>query len=160
MDWFSKNFLKASVSWLVLGGSFGVAMAAYPEWSIYRAAHTHMMLFGFVTMMIFGVGYHVIPRFAGAPIRNLKAPTVHWWLANVGLALMVAGFILRANGAPAAMTATWLLTVGGALSGLGTLVFVWVVWDSMSRSPIGRRARPLSEASPLKERRLPTQGQE
>jgi heme/copper-type cytochrome/quinol oxidase subunit 1 len=160
MDWFSKSFLKASVTWLVLGGLGGIGMGVYPEWTVYRATHTHMMLVGFVTMMIFGVGYHVIPRFAGAPIRNLTAPIVHWWLANLGLLLMIVGFILRPNGAAVSSAASWFIGVGGALSGLGTLVFVWVVWDSMTRSPIGRRARPVSEAAPLKERRLPTTGQE
>ena len=55
MEWFVKAFVKASLVWLALGVTLGVAMAAYPAWIIYRPAHMHMVLLGFVTMMIFGV---------------------------------------------------------------------------------------------------------
>jgi cbb3-type cytochrome oxidase subunit 1 len=65
MDWFVKAFLKASMFWLALGVTLGVAMGVRPAWSIYRAAHLHMLLLGFVGMMIFGVAYHVVPRFTG-----------------------------------------------------------------------------------------------
>ena len=49
MDWFVKAFLKASLVWLVLGVTLGVAMAAHPVWTVYRPAHMHMVLLGFVT---------------------------------------------------------------------------------------------------------------
>ena len=55
-----KGFLKASLAWLTLGVTLGVAMAVHPLWTIYRMAHVHMNLLGFVTMMIYGVGYHVV----------------------------------------------------------------------------------------------------
>ena len=58
-------FLKASLAWLVAGVTLGVGMALAPSLTTYRAAHIHMLLLGFVTGMIFGVGYHVFPRFAG-----------------------------------------------------------------------------------------------
>ena len=53
MDWFVKAFIKASLAWLVLGVSLGVAMAVRPAWLVYRPAHLHMALLGFVAMMIF-----------------------------------------------------------------------------------------------------------
>ena len=101
MEWFVKAFLKASLAWLALGVTLGVAMAAYPNWTVYRLAHVHMLLMGFVTMMIFGVAYHVIPRFAGFPLHNRRFAGVQWWLANIGLALMVVGFIARVTWAAA-----------------------------------------------------------
>jgi hypothetical protein len=52
MDWFVKAFLKASVAWLAIGVTLGVAMAVHPAFIIYRPAHVHMNLLGFVTMMI------------------------------------------------------------------------------------------------------------
>ena len=63
MQWFVKAFLKASLVWLSLGVTLGVAMAAHPTWTVYRPAHVHMTALGFVTMMIYGVAYHVVPRF-------------------------------------------------------------------------------------------------
>src|SRR3954465_5104333 len=116
MDWYVKAFLKASLAWLALGVTLGVAMGAYPAWSIYRTAHLHMLLLGFVGMMIFGVAYHVIPRFVGSPLRSPRAAIVHWWLANAGLAVMVVGFCLRAEGMPVSSA---LLGIGGTAAATG-----------------------------------------
>ena len=131
MDWFVRAFVKASVAWLALGATLGVAMAAYPAWTIYRPAHAHMNLLGFVTMMIFGVGYHVLPRFSGNPLHDRRLAGLHWWISNAGLALMVAGFVLRpAAGLPVAVGTT-VLALGGTLSALGAYAFAWNVWRTI-----------------------------
>ncbi|MDB4908547.1 MAG: cytochrome c oxidase subunit [Gemmatimonadetes bacterium] len=128
MEWFVKAFLKASLAWLALGVTLGVAMAAYPLWTLHRSAHMHMVLLGFVTMMIYGVAYHVIPRFTGHPLHSRRAAGVHWWLSNVGLALMVLGFVTRAYGAGIGTVA---LATGGTLSALGAYVFVYLIWRTV-----------------------------
>lgn len=129
MDWFVKAFLKAGLTWLALGVTLGVAMAAHPVWIIYRPAHMHMVLLGFVTMMIFGVAYHVIPRFAGFPLHSRRAAGVHWWISNAGLTLMVIGFIVRAN---AATLGTPILATGGVLAASGAYTFVYVLWRTIN----------------------------
>ena len=98
MEWFVRAFLKAGLAWLALGVTVGVAMAAHPAWTVYRPAHVHMVLLGFVTMMIYGVAYHVVPRFAGFPLHGRRAAGWHWWASNAGLALMVTGFAARTAG--------------------------------------------------------------
>jgi cbb3-type cytochrome oxidase subunit 1 len=128
MDWFVKAFLKASLAWLAAGVTLGVAMAARPAWSAYRLVHVHMVLLGFVTMMIYGVAYHVIPRFAGFPLRSRRAALAHWWIANVGLAAMASGFGWRVWQPTAG---TWLLGAGGTLSALGAYLFVYVIWRTI-----------------------------
>jgi cbb3-type cytochrome oxidase subunit 1 len=140
MEWFVKAFLKSSVFWLAAGVTLGVGMAAHPPWAVYRPAHLHMLLLGFVAMMIFGVGYHVIPRIAGNPLQRGRAPMVHWWLANVGLTLMAVGFIGRASGWKPALVP---LAVGGALAAAGAYVFAFVVWRTVD----GKR-RPLRATQP------------
>jgi len=95
MEWFVRAFIKASLVWLGLGVTLGVAMAAQPAWGVYRPAHVHMNLLGFVTMMIYGVAYHVLPRFSGHPLYRRGLAGLHWRLANLGLATMVAGFGLQ-----------------------------------------------------------------
>ena len=52
---------------LALGVTVGTAMAVHLEWTVYHPVHMHMMLLGFGTMMIYGVAYHVLPRFVGRP---------------------------------------------------------------------------------------------
>lgn len=146
MEWFVRAFLKASLSWLVLGSTLGAAMAVHPVWTIYRPAHVHMMLLGFVTLMIFGIAYHVVPRFAGHPLHSRRAAGVHWWTSNVGLACMVVGFVLRARGlAPG----TGILAIGGTLSTVGAYLFAVLMWRTIDGPAelraAGRRARDTVE---------------
>lgn len=141
MDWPVKSFLRASLTWLALGVTLGVAMAIRPSWTIYRPAHEHMNLLGFVTMMIYGVAYHVIPRFSGRQLRYRALAVWHFWAANAGLALMVLGFCARVHVALAA-TGTAILAVGGTLSALGAYAFALNLWRTL---PV---ARPVSLARP------------
>lgn len=146
MDWFVKAFIKSSVTWLALGVTLGLAMAIHPGWIIYRPAHLHMVLLGFVTMMIYGVAYHVIPRFVGFPLHSRRAAGWHWWMSNVGLLLMVAGFMVRAN---SGAVVTALLSIGGVLSALGAYTFAYVLWRTLdgparklAQPPVTRSQRP------------------
>lgn len=141
MDWFVKAFLKASLSWLALGVTLGVAMGVHPAWSIYRTAHLHMLLLGFVGMMIFGVAYHVIPRFVGSPLPSPRVAVAHWWLANLGLSIMVAGFVLRAQGHP---VSSILLGGGGTAAALGAYIFAFLIWRTLDwrRHVKGDRSLP------------------
>lgn len=137
MTWFVKAFLKASLAWLALGVTFGVAIAAHPVWTVYRLAHMHMLLLGFVAMMIFGVAYHVIPRFAGFQLHRADLARVHWWLANAGLLLMVVGFIARVH---AAGVGTVAIATGGTLSALGAYTFVYLIWRTIDGPTEMRKA--------------------
>ncbi|MES2179079.1 MAG: hypothetical protein V4550_14555 [Gemmatimonadota bacterium] len=138
MEWFVRAFLKASVAWLAIGVTIGIAMAAHPVWTVYLPAHLHVMLFGFVGMMIFGVAYHVIPRFAGYPLHNKRAAGVHWWLANGGLTLMVCGFVMRVVRPD---TGTIVLSAGGALSALGAYIFAYLMWRTVGGSEALREVK-------------------
>jgi cytochrome c oxidase cbb3-type subunit 1 len=143
MDWFVKAFLKSSLAWLALGVSLGVAMGAHPAWIVYRPVHVHMNLLGFVTMMIYGVAYHVIPRFTGHPLHAPKLAGAQWWLANVGLATMAVGFTLRAQGSLTPATAT--IATGGTLAALAAYSFVYNIWRTID----GRRpAKDSSTCTP------------
>jgi cbb3-type cytochrome oxidase subunit 1 len=137
MDWFVRSFIKASLVWLGLAVSLGVAMAAHPAWVVYRTAHLHMALLGFVTMMIFGVAYHVIPRFTGNPLHSRRLATVHWWIANAGLAVLVAGFVARVH-VPA--SAIRVLATGGVLAAAGAYLFIYNLWRTIDGRPAPRPA--------------------
>ena len=128
MEWFVKAFIKASLGWLALAVSLGVAMAIHPVWVVYRPAHLHMALLGFVAMMIFGVAYHVIPRFNGSALHSHRLAGIHWWVANLGLAAMVVGFFARPHwGADAAM----LIGAGGSLAAAGAYAFAYNLWRTL-----------------------------
>ena len=136
MDAFVRAFIKGSVAWLTLGATLGLAMALEPAWTVYRPAHLHMLTLGFVAMMIFGVGYHVIPRIAGHPLMSGRLPMWHWWCSNVGLGLMASGFVVRVHssaiGAP-------MLAVGAGLSAVGAYTFAYLIWRTLDGPEALRR---------------------
>ena len=132
-------FLKAGLVWLVLGVTLGLCMALHPPLLAWRTAHIHMLLVGFVTGMIFGVGYHVFPRFAGRPLRHPRLVLPHWWLGNGGVGGLAAGFILRAEGV--AWSAS-LLAAGGAAAALGAYLFACNIWRTIGGPPLPRLVSP------------------
>lgn len=157
MDWFAKAFVKSALAWLGLGITLGVAMAAYPPWVIYRTAHFHMNLLGFVAMMIFGVAYHVMPRFTGHPLHSRRLAAVHFVVANVGLALMVGGFAAVPH---VGRTGRLVVAAGGALSAAGAYTFIYNLWRTID----GRAAREVARQAARRQadgpaaRRLPVAG--
>lgn len=146
MDWFVKYFLKASLAWFAVAILLAVLMALAPTLTMYRTAHLHIALLGFVTQMIYGVALHVIPRFFGQPLVYRRMAEVQFWTAQVGLASLAAGFVLRIHGAPMASA---LVAVGGLLSAVGASCFVINVWRTIDASPMNAvharsKGRPLT----------------
>ena len=128
MDWFVRRFIKSALVWLGLGVTLGVGMAAHPLWIMYRPAHVHTNQLGFVTMMIYGVAYHVVPRFFGQPLHSKWLGGAHWWVSNAGLALMVVGFVLAPHFGKVSIP---VLATGGVLSALGAFAFIYNLWRTI-----------------------------
>ena len=153
MDWFARSYVQASLIWLALGVTLGAAMAIHPAWTIYRPAHMHMTLLGFVTMMIFGVAYHVLPRFVGRPLWSKRLAGAHVWVSNVGLAGMCVGFALRVSTSVDPLLGTSVLGAGGTLSAIGAYLFVF----NLLRT-IGTRAERKAQLVAMSERMARAQG--
>lgn len=141
MDWFVRNFVKASLLWFGLGTTLGLCIAVYPPWIIYRPAHLHLNLLGFVAMMIYGVAYHVMPRFSGHPLHSHRLAVAHWWISNAGLALLVIGFVLAPHVARMVIPA---LAIGAVLSAAGAYAFIWNLWHTLDGRV--RAAPPIGHA--------------
>lgn len=146
MEPFVRNFIRAALVWFGIGIVLGLCMAFWPAESLaYRPAHAHAHLLGFVSMMIFGVAYHVIPRFSGSPLASRRLAAAHFWVANAGLAGMVGGWIVRvwwreAGGA--------LLGVGGSLTALGASFFIYNIWRTLG--PVRQGSVPRSNLTSRK----------
>ena len=137
MDPVVKRFIKMSLVWLGIGVTLGLVMAVVPAWTRYRTLHLHVNLVGFVAMMIFGVAYHVMPRFSGNALHDRRLAVAHFWLANAGLMVLAVGFGARAHvGARA-----WpMLLVGGVAIVAGSYAFIYNIWRTLDGS---RRPRDL-----------------
>lgn len=133
MDSYTTGFLRASLLWLVTGVSLGVAMAVHPAWAMYRTAHLHLLLLGFVTMMISGVAYHVFPRFAATPLYSARLARMHLVLANVGVAALAVGFGWRLHDA---IPGGALLGLGATASASGAYLLAWNLWRTLDRAAL------------------------
>jgi cbb3-type cytochrome oxidase subunit 1 len=144
------GFLRASLAWLLAGVTLGAAMAMAPSLAAYRTAHLHMLLLGFVTMMIAGVAYHVFPRFAATPLHSTRMARAHFVAANAGLLLMVAGFVVRVH---QHTPGTVMLATGGTLSAVGAYLLAINLWRTLDHAavmpsrlpPIRPRPMPVAE---------------
>ena len=102
MDKIVVWYLRMSVIYFIAGALVGLVMILSPgETGYYVSSHTHLNLLGFMSMMIYGVGYHILPKFSG---RNIYSPMImnaQFWIGNAGLVGMVAGWlVLRGNVSP------------------------------------------------------------
>jgi cytochrome c oxidase cbb3-type subunit 1 len=95
VDRFVKNFIIASILYLVISSLFGVLMMANHELLTLKFVHSHFMLLGWVSMMIYGVGYHILPRFSGKLLKNKALAEAQFWMANIGLLGMVTFYTLE-----------------------------------------------------------------
>ena len=144
MEGFIKAFIRSSLVWFGLGLVMGLAMAMHPPWVIYRPAHAHMMVAGFITMMVFGVGYQLLPRLFGFALHSRRLAEAHWWLANLGLAAMVAGFFATPH---YGMRGSWVTALGGTMFTAGALAFVFNMWVTFNKADARQRERIVSALS-------------
>jgi len=91
-------YLRMSVIYFITGAFLGILMVLLPgKTNYFMSSHVHLNLLGFMSMMIYGVGYHILPKFSG---RNIYSPTmmhVQFWTGNAGLIGMVAGWLYFAG---------------------------------------------------------------
>jgi cbb3-type cytochrome oxidase subunit 1 len=150
VDPFARAFIRSSLLWFVAGITLGLAMAMHPAWVVYRPAHAHMNVVGFAVHMIFGVGYQMLPRFFGHPIHSRALATAHVWLANLGLAGLVSGFLLAPSIGARSIPVT---ASGGLLWAAGAYGFAYNMWRTFAAADRRKKVRDQSPES----RRLPTQ---
>lgn len=122
------RFLKTGMIFFLLGALLGVLLA----WPVTRSilysmpgarwdlAHTHLNLLGFVIMVIFGIAYHILPRFAGRPLYSETWAAAHYWISASATAAMIIGFIIP--------QASVLLWIGGTFQLAGIALGISNIW--------------------------------
>jgi len=130
MDKYAKAFVKASLIYLGIGTILGVLMVLWPDirFTITRV-HTHINLLGFMAMMIYGVAYHILPRFMGRPVYSQHLGNVQMWLANITLAGLSFSWIMEAS-----QGGIWhnLAILFGIGQGVSVFLFIINLWKSMA----------------------------
>ncbi len=104
MDPVAKNFIRSGVIYFLIAAIIGALIMFTKRIEFYqlRYAHVHLNLLGWMSMMIYGVGYHILPRFNGNPLAFPKLAVVHLFLANIALIGLVStwglGYIYKGFG--------------------------------------------------------------
>jgi cbb3-type cytochrome oxidase subunit 1 len=112
----------------------------------YRPAHAHMNVVGFLTMLVFGVGYQLLPRLFGHPLHSRRLAIAHLFCANLGLASLVLGFLIQPyRGAEA----RWATGTGGLLFAAGAMLWVYNLWRTFDAADARQRVREDAAQRPL-----------
>ena len=129
MDKYAKAFVKASMIYLGIGAITGMCMVLWPDirFSVTRV-HTHINLLGFMAMMIYGVGYHILPRFMGRPVYSHRLGNIQVWLANITLLGLCVSWILEASQGRVWHSLAVLFGIGQVIS---VFLFIINLWMSM-----------------------------
>jgi cytochrome c oxidase cbb3-type subunit 1 len=135
MDKYAKAFVKSSLIYLGIGTIIGILMLLWPDWRFtLTRVHVHVLLLGFMAMMIYGVGYHILPRFMGRPVYSHRLGNVQVWLANITLIGLSFSWILEAS-----QGGTWhiLAILFGIGQGVSIFLFIINLWMSVIPHPNG-----------------------
>ncbi len=95
MEKHMRWFIMAALFYLLVGTVLGLGMWFSSAIYFLKFVHVHLMLLGFMAMMIYGVGYFIIPRFNAAVLKWPRAVVPHFWIANIALWGMVTAYSLE-----------------------------------------------------------------
>ncbi|MBI5971549.1 MAG: hypothetical protein HY884_10400 [Deltaproteobacteria bacterium] len=109
--WFIRCAIIYFLISIIMGLYMSVAGPVYP----YMPIHVHFNLLGWMCMMIYGVGYHILPRFSGRPLWSERLSYLQLLLANVGLVGMAIGWVVRGNGGGSAVLLAFALLEGASI---------------------------------------------
>ncbi|MBI4698225.1 MAG: hypothetical protein HY758_04775 [Nitrospirae bacterium] len=116
-------YLRMSVIYFAAGVIFGMVILLWPaESGYYIPVHVHLNLLGFMSMMIYGVGYHILPRFSGRNIYSPLMMRMQFWLSNAGLIGMSVSWPFVAAGSDIKLFQP-LLVISATLSLAGIILF-------------------------------------
>lgn len=122
-------FIKCAMVYFLIAILLGIHMAVGAPMYPFMQIHAHFNLLGWMSMMIYGVAYHILPRFSGRPLYSEKIANWHFWLANIGLVGMAAGWFVRQYAG-----ITTMLAVFSIVTAVSALLFVFNMFKTIKRA--------------------------
>ena len=129
MPLLTRWFLKAALVYLVLALCAGILLAL-PDTNPMAGAfpvYFHMLTFGWLTQLIFGIALWMFPKYTPAKPRG------HEWLGWATFMLLNLGLLVRIifeplNGMAASSFSGWMLVAAALLQWLAGVAFVANTW--------------------------------
>ncbi|HET7319498.1 MAG TPA: hypothetical protein VFK23_10210 [Nitrospirota bacterium] len=95
MDRYVKGFIVMSIVYLGVAALLGIVMLGNQNVMALKFVHSHLNMLGWVSMMIYGVGYHILPRFMGRPVYSNKVGEAQFYLGNISLITLLSFYTLN-----------------------------------------------------------------
>jgi hypothetical protein len=147
MDRYTKGFVVASLVYFFLAAVLGIWMGGTDGAGWVRFAHVHFNLLGFMAMMIYGVGYFILPRFNGRTLRWPSWVPIHFFLANIGLIGMVATVPERPSTGFLLFSALSVISAGMFAVNLGATMLMEPAKEEEEEPASAPEAEPSAAAS-------------
>jgi cbb3-type cytochrome oxidase subunit 1 len=123
MDRFVKGFIAMSIIYLGIAAVLGIVMLGNQNVMALKFVHSHLNMLGWVSMMIYGVGYHILPRFMGRPLYSNRVGEAQFYLANISLLAMLLFYALNVYN-PSTMY-RMVTVVSGAVQAFAIFLFFY-----------------------------------
>lgn len=124
------RFIKMSLVYLAIGVTLGALFQIFPRLLGLKYSHVHLLLLGFLAMMVYGVALHILPRFQGKLLYSERMAEVQFWLANIGLVGLAIFSALNAYWP--ALPFKVLLALSGIIEVIAVYLFVVNMWLTFS----------------------------
>lgn len=125
-------FIKSSLIYFAIAVLVGLDITFMPgHLGSMMPVHAHLMLLGWITMMIYGVAYHILPRFSASPLYSDKMANVQFYLAHIGLIGMAVSFAMRSYVNAGGM----LLIVFSIIEAISIILFVFNMLMTLPKAP-------------------------
>ena len=133
MDKIPRLFIKAGLVYLGLSTVLGVLITIGPGYSF---MHSHFGMLGWLSFMVFGICYQIVPRYSGRRLFSEKLPLIHFWLANIGLVGLALSYpfmrmyMLKGYDYSDALT---MVMVFGIIETVSIFMFIINIWKTMGK---------------------------
>lgn len=123
-----KLFIKGSLVFLAISAILGVLITIGPGYSF---MHSHFALLGWVSFMLFGLCYEVIPRSCSRSIYSEKLGIAQFWLAAIGLIGLTVSYafltmyIVKGRDSEGVKD---LVLFFGVIETLSVFMFIYNIW--------------------------------
>ena len=127
MPLLTRTFIKTAMVCFTLALMLGILLAAGITTGFFPV-YIHLLVFGWLTQLIFGVALWMFPKYSNEKMRGYE--TLGWW----SYALLNSGLLLRAIAEPIQSTqpnplSGWTLVLSAILQFLAGLLFVFNTWQ-------------------------------
>lgn len=135
-----RRYIKTSFLFLLAGLALGgyivtaqFALGSYPP-RLVTTAHAHLLLVGFMLMMVMGVATWMFPRPArdDPRYRPELAEAVYWIMTGATAVRALAEVAVALTGTPSLQ---WLIALGGLGQLAGAALFVLNMWRRVRMPP-------------------------